>query len=87
MKHYALVEFLPSLNVKPPLHERKAPRINVKHPYWRLSGDGSALTAKNAAKFAVHCTETRRGSCARSAELALTHSWKEGVACTLVFAV
>ena len=24
-----------------PLHERKAPRTNVKPPYWRLSGNGS----------------------------------------------
>jgi len=44
MKHYKLVEFLSNLNVKPPLHECKAlPRTNVKSPYWRLSGDGSAL--------------------------------------------
>jgi len=41
MKHYMLVEFLLNLNVKPPLHERKAPSRNVKPPYWRLSGDGS----------------------------------------------
>jgi len=30
MKHYKLVEFLSNLNVKPPLHERKSPRTNVK---------------------------------------------------------
>jgi len=41
MKHYKLVKFLSNLNVKPPLHERKAPRTNVKPPYWRLPGDGS----------------------------------------------
>ena len=39
MKHYKLVEFWSLLNVKPPLHERKAPL----HPYWRLSGDGSEV--------------------------------------------
>ena len=42
MKPYTLVEFLSNLNVEPPLHERKAPRTNVKPPYWPLSDDGSA---------------------------------------------
>jgi len=37
MKHYKLVEFLLNSNAKPPLHERKAPRTNVKPPQWRLS--------------------------------------------------
>jgi len=35
------VEFLSNLNVKPALHERKAPRTNVKPLYWRVSGEGS----------------------------------------------
>jgi len=35
MKHYKLVEFLSNLDAKPP-------RTNVKPPYLRLSGDGSA---------------------------------------------
>jgi len=46
MKHYKLVEFLSNLNVKPPLHERKA-------PYWRLSGDGSELSALPVAALAI----------------------------------
>jgi len=56
MKHYKLVEFLSNLNVKPPLHERKPPRLNVKPPFddflatilillnWRDAGAG-LLTA------------------------------------------
>jgi len=36
------VEFLSNFDVKPPLHKRKAPRPNVKLPYWRLSGDASS---------------------------------------------
>jgi len=39
-----LVEFLSNLNVKPLLHERKAPPHKHKAPYWRLSGDGSVRT-------------------------------------------
>jgi len=39
MKLYKLVEFLSNLNVKPPLHERKAPPHNRKAPqlttFWR----------------------------------------------------
>ena len=39
MKHYKLVEFLSKLNVKPPLHERKAPPHKGKAPllttFWR----------------------------------------------------
>jgi len=42
-KHYKLVKFSSNLNVKPPLHERKSPRTNVKPPYWRHSGDGSGM--------------------------------------------
>jgi len=41
MKLYKLEEFLPNLNVKPPLHERKAPPHKRKASYWRFSGDGS----------------------------------------------
>jgi len=33
MKRYKLVEFLSNLNVKPPLHERKAPPHKRKAPY------------------------------------------------------
>jgi len=40
MKHYKLVECSSNLNVKPPLHKRKAPPTNVKPSYWRISGDG-----------------------------------------------
>jgi len=39
MKHYKLVEFFSSLNIKPPLHERKAPPYTPKTPllttFWR----------------------------------------------------
>jgi len=39
MKHYELVEFLSNLNVKPPLHERKALPHKRKAPllttFWR----------------------------------------------------
>jgi len=57
MKHYKSVEFLSNVNVKAPLHKCKAPRTNGK-PYWRLSGDGSGLTAvpayfKKSAKLFV----------------------------------
>jgi len=38
LKHFKSVEFLLSLNVKPPC-------TNVKHPYWRLSGDGFGKNA------------------------------------------
>jgi len=40
MKHYKLVEFLSNLNIKPNLHERKA-------PYWLLSGNGSDIGDPN----------------------------------------
>jgi len=39
MKHYKLVEFFSNFNVKPPLHERKAPPHKCKAPllttFWR----------------------------------------------------
>jgi len=41
MKHYKVVQFLSNLNVKPPVHEQKA-------PYWRLSGNGSGRIQKRA---------------------------------------
>jgi len=41
MKHYKSVEFLLSLNVKPPVHKRQALPLKPKARYWRLSGDGS----------------------------------------------
>jgi len=33
MKHYKLVDFFSNLNVKPPLHERKAPLLLTT--FWR----------------------------------------------------
>jgi len=59
MKHYKLVEFLLNLNVKPPLHERKAPPHKCNDPQWWLSGDGSDLRfGKNAVtmpyRFTAH---------------------------------
>jgi len=36
MKNYKLVEFWSNLNAKRPC-------MNVKPPYWRLSGDGSDI--------------------------------------------
>jgi len=52
-KHYKLVEFLSNLYVKPPC-------TNVKPPYWRLSGDGSAL---NAMQFSFIFVRLRSGCC------------------------
>jgi len=37
MKHYKLVEFWSNLNVKPPLHERKAPPHKRKAPLLTTS--------------------------------------------------
>jgi len=59
MKHYKLVEFLSSLNVKPPCTNAKPSRTNVKPPYWRLSGDGSAVVLRlwYAKAFMMFCEE------------------------------
>jgi len=45
MKHYKLVEFFVKLNVKPPLHERKALPHKCKAPYWPIFGEGSVWSA------------------------------------------
>jgi len=42
-----------------PLHKRQAPRTNVKAPYWRLSGDGSA---KHASLIVTSIVEETRNS-------------------------
>jgi len=42
MKHYKSVEFCQFLERRVPPHKPKHPRKNAKHPYWKLSGDGSA---------------------------------------------
>jgi len=79
MKHYKLVQFLSNLNVKPPLHERKAPHTNTKSPYWRRPGDGSGFSVskrlfrlgKRSFTWEV-CTKVRLWRCREAADAGLS---------------
>ena len=44
MKHYKAVEFLSIFGVSSPPEQTQSPTAETQTPYWKLSGNGSALT-------------------------------------------